>query len=591
MGACRGAVERATSAHREVYHRDVGSIAPQPIAEGATVAASPAGLRRLEALPARAQVTRALTMGTTAEVLRADEQARVLAFSRALVSLSGLGVLALPFFHSTRPTYWPMVITVITLFGASAWMWWHARREGGDRRSAFRVFVGVAALAGFIIEYDLGFFSPAPLFVSLAISIMAQSSDRRFAHVVPIISATLYFVAAALVMLGVLPDLGLFAITAGPPNARVLMLVLVPASFLIAYWQARQNRRATVNAIERSHEALRLALTREAQLAEAHQNLDQALRAGAGTSGRYTGIVMGRYRLEEVVGRGAMGEVYAATHVETGERAAVKVLQASLSHDPDLKERFFREGRIASRLAAPNIVKVLDVGDDGAGVPYIAMELLSGRDLAAHLRQSPRLDPEVVAELLREVGRGLAAAHGAGVVHRDLKPQNIFGAEEDGERRVWKILDFGVSKLRDASATLTHAAVVGTPGYMSPEQARGGDIDPRSDLFALGAVAYRALTGRPPFSGEMPQVLFEIAYKSPIRPSELVPSLPSDIDSVLAIALAKEPNDRFESTLALADAFADASRGELDPALSARAAALIAARPWGTALREALQAA
>ncbi|MFT3774454.1 MAG: protein kinase [Minicystis sp.] len=488
----------------------MGIAAPELPDEGATVAASPDARRR-----APPTETRAITKGTTAEVLRTEERARVLAFSRALASLSGLGVMALPFLHSARRTYWPMAATVVTLFAASAWMWWRARTEAGYSRMAFRVFVGVAAVVGFLIEYDIGFFSPAPLFISLAISIMAQSSDRRFAHVVPIASALAYFVAATLVMLGVLPDLGLFTISAGPANARVLMLVLVPAAFLIAYWQARSNRRATVAAIEQSHEALRLALTREAQLAEAHQNLDQALRAGAGTSGRYTGALMGRYRLEEVVGRGAMGEVYAATHVASGERAAVKVLQAILADDPDLKERFFREGRIASQLSSPNIVRVLDVGDDGAGVPYIAMELLSGRDLAAYLRQQDHLDAPAVAEVLREVGRGLAAAHGAGVVHRDLKPQNIFGAEQADGRSVWKVLDFGVSKLRDTHGTLTHAAVVGTPGYMSPEQARGGEIDHRSDIFALGAVAYRAVTGRPPFRGGMPEVLFENRVQEP----------------------------------------------------------------------------
>jgi serine/threonine-protein kinase len=188
-----------------------------------------------------------------------------------------------------------------------------------------------------------------------------------------------------------------------------------------------------------------------------------------------------------------------------------------------------------------------------------------------------------------EVAAGLTAAHEAGVVHRDLKPQNIFCAEQGAEKRpAWKILDFGVSKLRDANATITHAAVVGTPGYMSPEQAEGRDTDHRADLFALGAVAYRALTGRPPFGGgDLPRVLFEIAYKSPVCPSELLPALPTDVDLVLAIALAKRAEDRFSSAIELARALRDASRGALDPALRARAAGLVEATPWGASLRAA----
>jgi serine/threonine-protein kinase len=366
------------------------------------------------------------------------------------------------------------------------------------------------------------------------------------------------------------------------------MVVMVPLAFVVAAWQGRKSRRATLAAIEQSNELLRRALTREAQLAEAHQNLDVALRAGAGESGRCTGALMGRWRLAEIVGRGAMGEIYAAADVDSGEPAAVKVLQAAISREPDLVERFLREGRIAARLKAPNVVTVFDVGAE-AGVPFIAMELLVGKDLSAHLRQRERLELPEVVELCAEVARGLLAAHGAGVVHRDLKPHNIFCAEAiapgGGAGKVWKILDFGVSKLRDSSATLTNAAVVGTPGYMSPEQAEGKDADHRTDIFALGAVAYRALTGRPPFAGDLPHVLFEIVYKSPIRPSELLLGLPPDVDLVLAIALAKRAADRFDSADELADALREAARGALDPALRARAERLLDAMPWGSLLQ------
>jgi len=204
-----------------------------------------------------------------------------------------------------------------------------------------------------------------------------------------------------------------------------------------------------------------------------------------------------------------------------------------------------------------------------------------GQDLSAHLRQRERLELAEVVDLCAEVACGLRAAHDAGVVHRDLKPQNIFCAEVEQDSakapgRVWKILDFGVSKLHDSSATLTNAAVIGTPGYMSPEQAEGRDADHRSDIFSLGAVAYRALTGRPPFAGELPHVLFEIVYRDPVQPSELVTGLPHDVDLVITLALAKRAEDRFDDAGQLADALRQAARGGLDPALRARAERLLA---------------
>jgi serine/threonine-protein kinase len=561
----------------------------------ATVVASPVA-RRKEApnigeLPPPSRPVRPPTAseifldGTTTHALQTEEAGRAMAFSRAITSFCAAGTVALPFMYSTRPLYWPMAFTVVALGSSAGFMWWRMRAGRGYSRAASRVFMCACTLGGLFIQYDLGVFSPAPLFIAVGISFFSQSHDRRYALGVPILCAIGYFVLTLLVLSGALPDLGLFSVSAGPPKARIIMMFLVPIAFLVALAQARLGRLATLSAIAEANAALRLVLQREAQLEEAQADLDHALKAGAGASGRYTGALMGKYRLGEVVGRGAMGEIYAATHEESGQRAAVKVLQANVSHDRDLVERFFREGRIAKRLSAPNIVKVLDVGDGVDGAPYIAMELLVGQDLSACLRQRGQLPLVEVLELVDEVARGLAAAHEAGVVHRDLKPQNIFRAEVgEGCRPVWKILDFGVSKLLDTSATMTNAMMIGTPGYMSPEQAEGRDADLRSDVFALGAVTYRALTGRPPFRGEVPQILFEIAYKSPVRPSDLVPELPSDVEHVLAIALAKRPDDRFPSAPAFAAALRDAGRSELDPDLRARGGALLASHPWAPPL-------
>jgi serine/threonine-protein kinase len=225
-------------------------------------------------------------------------------------------------------------------------------------------------------------------------------------------------------------------------------------------------------------------------------------------------------------------------------------------------------------------VRVLDLGQAAGGTPFIAMELLDGQDLGWHLRRRPQMSLEEVVDLTEQVAVGLEAAHAAGIVHRDLKPQNLFLSSG-----VWKILDFGVAKLRGSDGTLTKGAVVGTPGYMSPEQARGQEAETRSDLFSLGAVIYRALTGQPPFAGaDLPESLFQIVYGMPARPSALVAQLSPDVDAVLAIALAKHADDRFANPSELAQALRAAAAGRLSAALRARAGELIAKLPWGTAV-------
>jgi serine/threonine-protein kinase len=204
------------------------------------------------------------------------------------------------------------------------------------------------------------------------------------------------------------------------------------------------------------------------------------------------------------------------------------------------------------------------------------MELLAGQDLAAMLRERTMLPLHEIVVLVEEAAQGLSVLHRAGVVHRDLKPQNLFRA--NGDRPVWKILDYGVSKLIGAG-TMTENNLVGTPGYMSPEQAEGKEIDPRSDVFSLGAVVYRALTGRRPFSGQdLPQILYQVVHGTPIQPRELVPSLPKEVETTLAIALAKRAADRFSTPTEFATALRAASRGQ--DSLPRLPVAKIAARAW-----------
>jgi serine/threonine-protein kinase len=249
-----------------------------------------------------------------------------------------------------------------------------------------------------------------------------------------------------------------------------------------------------------------------------------------------------------------------------------------VSGDKSQVRRFLREARIAASIDVPNVVRVVDVAGEDAPVPYIAMELLRGTDLAALLRRKRKLGGDEVVSMLRGIGRGLDAAHASGVVHRDLKPQNLFLTDD----AVWKILDFGVSRVIDVDSSLTRGQAVGTPAYMSPEQARGHEVDKRGDLFALGVLAYRTLVGRPAFTGrEVPQILYRVVHAMPPRPSEVAPDLPRALDDVLAVALAKRPAERFESAASLADAIEAALRGELRGELAGRAVQILARTPWG----------
>jgi serine/threonine-protein kinase len=260
----------------------------------------------------------------------------------------------------------------------------------------------------------------------------------------------------------------------------------------------------------------------------------------------------------------------------------VKLLQAQALQNSDLIRRFLREAEALRRFRAPNVVTVFEVGKAPGGEPFIAMELLHGHSLAWHLRHR-LLSPHDVLVLTSEVAAGLQAAHGAGIVHRDIKPQNLFlhqplvvpGHKPRDVARdrpaVWKILDFGVAKLRGEGETLTHGGVIGTPGYLSPEQAHGQAVDHRSDVFSLGAVVYRALTGRPPFPGnDVPRVLFDIAYRNPPRIAKLAPNLPPDVDTVLDVALAKRPEQRFQTAIEFARALEAALENRLNPVVRER---------------------
>ncbi len=235
--------------------------------------------------------------------------------------------------------------------------------------------------------------------------------------------------------------------------------------------------------------------------------------------------VAGKYRIRRVIGAGSMGVVCEAEHLEIGKRLAIKLIDASLSGMSDIAMRFRQEARTASLVESHHIVQVFDVGADEKLGLYLVMEFLGGEDLAVMLARERRLDPDTAVGIALQTARGLSKAHEAGVVHRDLKPANIFLVDRDDDEPLVKILDFGISKVIDASRAdsrlkLTRAGtVVGTPQYMSPEQARGYSVDVRTDVWALGLVLYEMLAGRPAYP-ELPtyeQFIIHLVSTPPSR--------------------------------------------------------------------------
>ena len=296
-----------------------------------------------------------------------------------------------------------------------------------------------------------------------------------------------------------------------------------------------------------------------------------------GAAGRLTGQRLGDWRIGQLLGRGAMGEVYTAIRSDDRQVAAVKVLHPTHESDPSKALLFAREAEAVGRLDSPHVVRLFDTGTDPE--PYLAMELLEGDELASLLR-SGRLAPLEVLRLVEECGAALAAPAERGVVHRDVKPSNLFRARRTDGTRVWKVLDFGVSKLVGTDATATQNRLIGTPAYIAPEQIRNEAVDSRADVFSLSGVAYRALTGRRPFAGnDVAAILYSTSHEQAVRPGAWARVHP-DVDAALAVGLAKRPDQRYDSCGQLAAALGEAIQGQLPDELRARAKALLRKRPW-----------
>jgi len=268
-------------------------------------------------------------------------------------------------------------------------------------------------------------------------------------------------------------------------------------------------------------------------------------------------VIADRYQVEGLIGRGAMGEVWGAEHVRLRSPVAIKFLNSAIADNPEMLDRFMREAQSAAAVRSTHVVQIFDYGVE-RGMPYIAMEKLVGEPLDVRLAARGSLAAAELDKVFTEVARALANAHEIGVIHRDLKPGNIFVAREGGHE-VTKVLDFGIAKIVDHKFTAptgsgTHTGVMlGTPNYMSPEQARGRKVDHRTDIWSLGIVAFECLTGRAPFESEvLGDLMVKICTADPDLPSA-VATVPAGFDAWFLRAVDKDPARRFVSVTEMAE--------------------------------------
>ena len=269
-------------------------------------------------------------------------------------------------------------------------------------------------------------------------------------------------------------------------------------------------------------------------------------------------VIAGRYTLVRQLARGGMGSVWIARHRDLEIDVTVKFMSPSLVVEAEARMRFEREAKVAARLRSQHVVQVHDYGVESE-TPYIIMELLKGESLSTRIEREGRLDPPTMARLLVQICKALRTAHEAALVHRDLKPGNIFLAQKD-EEEVVKVLDFGIAKsggMGDAQASTESGVLLGSVHYMSPEQIRSSrTVDHRSDLWSVGVIVYRALTGRLPFPGQnLGDVLVRVCTDEAPLASLTSPGLPPRLDGFFARALARDPDQRFQSATELSDAF------------------------------------
>ncbi|MBX3269616.1 MAG: protein kinase [Sandaracinaceae bacterium] len=444
---------------------------------------------------------------------------------------------------------WAYDLLIVRRGGSSYWPWVLAAALSAGPAYSIGLHSGIAAVVALWL-FAGGVFMDAP---------RRGARVRALAGVLA--AHTAIFVAVAS---GVLPDAGNVPLFApGAPRAEAALLhALLMATYVLAFAAGHAIDRRHAALAARADAAAREAARREVELAAARDELDLA-RAAA--SGIFTGAALGGYDVGRLLGRGGMGEVYEAVERASGQRVALKLVRGDRV-EPWALELFRREATAMARVTSPHVARVLAVGDGDGGPPYLAMELVVGRSLAALLRERATLPLERARRMVAELARGLADVHAAGVVHCDLKPANVIFTD-DGHVR---LVDFGVS--RAGGEGDAPDVVAGTPAYMAPEQCRRGEIGPRADLYALSLVIYRALVGRPAYVGTSPHVIAARAERE--GPPDPRPAVSDDLACALRVGLAFDPADRYASADELADAFEAAFDGALPAAVRERARAL-----------------
>ena len=292
-----------------------------------------------------------------------------------------------------------------------------------------------------------------------------------------------------------------------------------------------------------------------------------------GTDGRIGTVLAGRYRLLRLIAEGGMGAIYEAVTVDGSERVAVKCLQPHLKDRTDIERRFRREAAAVAALDHPGIVRLRDFGEAEDGSVYMALELLEGRDLAAEMAATGPMAVGRIVRIIESICEALEAAHAKGIVHRDLKPENVFLARDEQGREQVKVLDFGISKFLEQDAGVTAmtktGTTVGTPYYMAPEQAQGKrDIDRRVDVYALGVILFKALTGQHPFDDESyPMLILKICTEPPPPLLRYRSDVPDELGAVLARALSKDPDDRPGTAVELSAALGQFRNHDATPSM------------------------
>jgi serine/threonine-protein kinase len=308
-------------------------------------------------------------------------------------------------------------------------------------------------------------------------------------------------------------------------------------------------------------------------------------------SGREGTVLMDRYRVISKLGEGGMGTVYIAEHLAIRKRFAIKVLSHEFAHKTDLVERFLQEARAASMIAQENVVEITDFGNTPDGSVFFVMEHLQGEDLANLIKREGRLSWDRAKPIALQICSALQAAHEAGIIHRDMKPENCFRISRHGNEDFIKVLDFGIAKITGPDAEgagkgLTRTGMIfGTPEYMAPEQAQGLRPDFRVDIYAMGVIMYEMLTGRVPFIADtFMAVLTKHMFEPPRPPSQLCPDagIPAEVEAIVMKALEKDPANRFQSMAEMAMAIDSVGTGAivLEPRARDHSAKIVLSSSW-----------